>query len=128
MIRARRLVAIATALVVAWTALWPLVSSARALLAHQEVVLCHQAGSMVEMGEAPMPLASAPGAPAPASNDGTHCPLCVMAFYGSAAQPIAVPPLQFSTLSVRVDVYSAPRPFNLQVPLPPSRAPPFAAA
>lgn len=123
-----RRVALLTILVVGWTALWPLVSAARARLAHEEVILCHQAGSMVGMGEAPLPMAQ-PGAPEHGKKEGgTHCPLCVMAFYGSAAQPLAVPPLQFSTLSVRLDVYSAPQPFNLQVPLPPSRAPPLPAA
>lgn len=127
MLRHRRPVAIATALVVAWTALWPLVSSARALLAHQEVVLCHQAGSMVGMGEAPMPMEQ-PGAPEHGKKEGgTHCPLCIMAFYGSAAQPIAMPPLQFPTLSVCNRIYSAPRPANLEVLLPPSRAPPLPA-
>jgi hypothetical protein len=127
MIRARRSVAIATALVVAWTALWPLVSSARALLAHQEIRLCHQAGSMVGMDEMPMPMDPARKDAAPGKNGGTHCPLCVMAFYGSAAQPIAVPPLQFHTLSACNRIYSAPLPANLAVPLPPSRAPPLAA-
>jgi hypothetical protein len=127
MIRARRSVAIATALVVAWTALWPLVSAARAMLAHQEVRLCHQAGSMVGMGEMPMPMDAGRNDTAPGKKDGTHCPLCIMAFYGSAAQPIALPPLQFSTFSARFDVYSAPLPSNLQVSLPPSRAPPIPA-
>lgn len=120
----RRAIALLTTLVVGWTALWPLVSAARARLAHEEVILCHQAGSMVAPGE----MAMKPGTPGPQQGGQSHCPLCVMAFYGSAAQPLAVPPLQFSTLSVRLDVYSAPRPFNLQNPLPPSRAPPLPAA
>jgi hypothetical protein len=114
-----------TILVVGWMSLWPLIAAARARLAHEQIVLCHQAGSMVGMGEMAMPLEQ--GAPGPKQEGRAHCPLCIMAFYGSAAQPLAVPPLQFSTLSVRLEVYSAPLPFNLQVPLPPSRAPPLAA-
>ena len=117
---ARRLVAALTAIVVGWTALWPLVTAAKALLAEDEVILCHQAGSMVAPGEMPMK----PDAPGPKPEGQTHCPLCIMAFYGSAPAPLAVPPLQFSTLSVRLEVYDAQLQRSFPVSLPPSRAPP----
>jgi hypothetical protein len=47
-----------------------------------------------------------------------------MAFYGTAAQPITVPPLDFFTHSPQRDVYDAPAPTQLAFLLPPSRAPP----
>jgi hypothetical protein len=117
--RSRRLVAAATTFIVVWTSLWSLVSAAHASLVGEEVMLCHQAGSMVAMGEMPMKQGG---------GGKTHCPLCIMAFYGSAPPPLAIPPLQFSTHFVTLPVYEAPRPQGLQVPLPPSRAPPLSSA
>lgn len=122
-----RAVAVATTFVVAWTALWPVVASAKALFAHEEVMLCHQAGTMVAPGEAPMPMRSPGQDPLPGKPGGTHCPLCIMAFYGSQSTPVAIPPFEFSTLSVSLETYSAPLPAGLEVPLPPSRAPPAPA-
>jgi hypothetical protein len=45
----RRILAAFAALAVAWTALWPLVSAARAVSMGMPVPLCHQAGSQVAM-------------------------------------------------------------------------------
>ena len=70
----RRLIAAATALSIAWTALWPLVSAAHSMAADEAVPLCHQAGMQVAPDMAPM---QAPGAPKQSKQ---HCPLCVMAF------------------------------------------------
>ncbi len=110
----RRRVALATAFIVAWTSLWSLVTAAHAQVVGEEVMLCHQAGTMV-----------APDVPVQPAREGkTHCPLCIMAFYGSAAAPIAMPPLQFSTLSVTLAPYEAPRPGEHAFLLPQSRAPP----
>jgi hypothetical protein len=53
MAKRRRLIALLTTLAVAWTALWPLVSSARVLLGSEATPLCHQAGMQVDPGEMP---------------------------------------------------------------------------
>jgi len=114
----RRAAALATAFIVAWTSLWSLVTAAHAKAVGEEVMLCHQAGTMV-----------APDAPMQPGREGkTHCPLCIMAFYGSAPPTLAVAPLQFSTHFVTLPTYEAPRPADLEVPLPPSRAPPLSSA
>lgn len=118
MIRRRRIVAFLAALCVAWTALWPLVSAARAAAMDLPVPLCHQAGSQVAMGEMP----DQPGAPE--GEPKFHCPLCVMAFYGAFNPAPMVPPFMFSTGSVTLDTYCSPLPAGLEVQLPQSRAPP----
>jgi hypothetical protein len=116
----RQAIALATILVVAWTALWPLVSAAHSQWMGEEVMLCHQAGMMVAPGEAPQKAPQGPG-----SKPGeTHCPLCIMAFYGSAAAPLAVPSFEFSTLSVHLAVYDATPSRDFPVALPQGRAPP----
>jgi hypothetical protein len=114
----RRIVAFIAALCVAWTALWPLVSAARAASLGMVVPLCHQAGSQVPMGEMP----EQPGAPAGEAK--FHCPLCVMAFYGAFGPAVKVAPFTFSTGSFTLDTYCSPFPAGLEVRLPPSRAPP----
>jgi hypothetical protein len=114
----RRIVAAFAALAVAWTALWPLVSAARAVSMGMPVPLCHQAGSQVAMDEMP----DQPGAPEGAPK--FHCPLCVMAFYAAFGPALNVPPSTFSTVSVTLDTYSSPLPAGLEVQLPQSRAPP----
>ena len=117
---APRFIALATILVVAWTALWPLVSEIHARLVGEEVLLCHQAGGMVAPGEAPVK----PDRPASGSGK-THCPLCIMAFYGTAATKLVVPPFQFSTLSERLrQPHCAKPPHQFRLALPQSRAPP----
>jgi hypothetical protein len=116
---ARRLVAIVTAITVAWTALWPLVSSARLLAADEEMMLCHQAGTQVDPAEAPRP----PGLPAEGKQ---HCPLCVMAFLAAFAEAPLAPAMARLARDATLDVYCAPLPAGIQVHLPPSRAPPAA--
>jgi hypothetical protein len=118
----RRIAALAALLGVAWAALWPLVSAAHARAAGEGMPLCHMAGMMVpadEMPEAP----SVPGAPEH-ERGATHCPLCIMAFYGAFQAPIEMSPFTFSTGFVILDSYCAPLPFGIEVALPQSRAPP----
>ena len=106
------------ALAVAWAALWPLVSGVRAASMDSPVPLCHQAGSQVDMGEAPVQ------SDAPAGEPKFHCPLCVIAFYGAFGPALTVPPLTVWTASVAADIYSSPLRAGLEVQLPQSRAPP----
>lgn len=108
----RRLVCLLTTLAVAWTALWPLVSSARAFLAGEPVMLCHQAGMQVD-----------PSAP-PQDGGKVHCPLCIMAFYGAFAPPLKAPPALFGVATPVADTHSAPLTADVAVQLPQSRAPP----
>ena len=106
-----------TALTVAWTALWPLVSSAQALFGAERVELCHQAGMQVAPGEMPMK----DGVPQEGKQ---HCPLCVMAFYAAFAAPPAPAPTGFFVLSpLHADPREAP-PSAAPRYAPPSRAPP----
>jgi len=114
----RPLLAAFVALTVAWTALWPLVSGARAAMMDGAVPLCHQAGMQVEMGEAPIQ----PGAPE--GEPKFHCPLCVMVFYGAFGPELKVAPPAFATACVARDTYCSPLPMGLEVSLPQSRAPP----
>ncbi|MGZ5113874.1 MAG: DUF2946 family protein [Usitatibacter sp.] len=109
----RRLIALLTTLAVAWTALWPLVSSARALASSEPMALCHQAGMQVDPGEAP------------AQEGKQHCPLCIMAFYGAFSPSVSIPPLQFSVGSVSLDAYCTPLAADVAVHLPQGRAPPL---
>ena len=106
-----------TTLTVAWAALWPLVSSAHALLASEPVELCHQAGMQVAPGEVPMKQ----GAPQPGKQ---HCPLCVMAFYGAFEAPPAPAATTHFVLSPRCADACAALPSTAPRYAPPSRAPP----
>jgi hypothetical protein len=116
----RRRIAAAIALfVVTWATLWPLVTSAHAWIAGDEMALCHGAGTQVAPGDQPRP---ANGAPA---RDGeVHCPLCIMAFYAAHAEPPAIPePLLFKVRLARA-IERAPLLPPFESPLPPCRAPP----
>jgi len=115
----RRLIAAATALSIAWTALWPLVSAAHSMAADEAVPLCHQAGMQVAPDMAPM---QAPGAPKQSKQ---HCPLCVMAFLAAFSPPVAAPaPPQLGSGEAAI-TYWAHSPSGVEVQLPQSRAPPF---
>lgn len=116
----RRIVCLLTTLSVAWTALWPLVSSAHALWANEGMPLCHQAGMQVAPDEMPMQEA-APGVPAAPKQ---HCPLCIMAFYAGFAPAAEVAPPQFFTTAPHRDAVSVPAPQRFAQYVPPSRAPP----
>lgn len=106
-----------TTLAVAWTSLWPLVSSAHALLTSEPVELCHQAGMQVAPGEMPMK----PGAPQEGKQ---HCPLCVMAFYGAfEAPPAPAPTTHFVVAPMPANAGAAP-PSTAPRYSPPSQAPP----
>lgn len=113
----RRIVCLFTALAVAWTALWPLVSAARVMAGGEAVPLCHQAGMMVQPGEMPMQ----PGAPGKAKQ---HCPLCVMAFLAAFEPPVVVPPRASLEHHAFVQAHCAPLPGGVEVQLPQGRAPP----
>jgi hypothetical protein len=113
----RRIIAFVALLSVAWTALWPLVSAAHA--SGGPMPLCHQAGAMVTMDEAPS---------APAGPDGKprqHCPLCVMAFYCGFAQAPSAPAFVFSSVIVLRDVHCAQHTHGVETALPFGRAPPL---
>jgi hypothetical protein len=118
MIRRRRILAFIAMLTVAWTALWPLVSAARAAAMDEPVMLCHQAGSQVAMGEMP----NQPDAPAGEAK--VHCPLCIMAFYGGFNPPLKAPVFLFASCTVTLDTFCSPLPSGIEVQLPESRAPP----
>jgi hypothetical protein len=114
----RRLVALATALAVLWTALWPLVSSAHSLGAEEPMPLCHQAGMQVS------PDIPAPADPRSPKEAKQHCPLCVMAFFVAfQAPPLVAAPAPLERAG-RVLAYFAPAPDGIAVHLPQSRAPP----
>ena len=121
----RRIVALLALFGVAWATLWPLVSAAHAQAAGEAMPLCHMAGMMV------MPDDMAPGPEAPDASGtparkhgGTHCPLCIMAFYVAFQAPIVAAPFTFSTGFVTLGTYCSPLPFGIEVALPESRAPP----
>jgi hypothetical protein len=96
MILRRRIVAAAALFAVAWASLWPLVTSAHAVLAGDGMTLCHGAGTMVAPDAVPRPMESAP-----AQDGKVHCPLCIMAFYAAHAEPPAVPEAPLTRLAAR---------------------------
>jgi hypothetical protein len=114
----RRVLSAFVALAVAWAALWPLVSAARAASVDAVVPLCHQAGSQVAMGEMP----DQPGAPE--GEPKFHCPLCVMAFYAAFGPAVKAPPFMFATACTTLQTYCSASPAGLEVQLPQGRAPP----
>jgi hypothetical protein len=116
----RRSIAVLLALAIAWTALWPLVSSLHLVAATEAMPLCHQAGMQVT-----------PDMPAPV-DPGTgerkqHCPLCIMAFLVAFMPPVvpASPPDGLVAAALAMPD-SAPR-LAAEYSLPQSRAPPFAS-
>ena len=116
--QARRLVSLFAIAAIAWTALWPLVSSLEASLASEATPLCHMAGMEVPIGEAPANPA------APGERGKTHCPLCIMAFHVAFAATPPTPRFVFHTVVVTRDRHDAPLFSRFESPLPPSRAPP----
>ena len=117
----RRRIGLVAILAVLWATLWPLVASTRALVAGDEMPLCHQAGMQVAMDS----MTRAPHAPeAPNPETTTHCPLCIMAFYASFAGPLAQPQFIRMGAAVALETYCAPATHRLAAYLPESRAPP----
>ncbi len=117
--KAQRLVSLAAIVAVAWTALWPLVSSLEASIASEAMPLCHQAGMDVAIDEAPTKPA------APGERGKTHCPLCIMAFYVAFAATPPAPIFVFSTIVATRDRHGVLLLSRFESPLPPSRAPPL---
>ena len=114
----RRLVAAVATLAVAWTALWPLITSARMIVSGEAMPLCHQAGMMVDPSVSP----EEPGSPPKERKQ--HCPLCIMAFYAGTAMPVIAPaPAQLEGIAAR-EPHCAPLPAGIEIHLPQSRAPP----
>lgn len=120
MVCRRRLVAVVALLAIAWTSLWPLVSAARAAMTSEAMPLCHQAGMMVAMDEAPAQDSGSPAHPPPRF----HCPLCVMAFYAGFAPQVHVEPPVFRCMATFGDAHCAATPDDVSLALPQSRAPP----
>jgi hypothetical protein len=114
----RRFVSLLATLAVAWTALWPLVSSVEAKIAGEEMPLCHQAGMQVAPDAMPQRQDGVP------EKGKTHCPLCIMAFYASFEAPIVEPQFHVIGRAVTTDTYSAPLTHRVAAHLPESRAPP----
>jgi hypothetical protein len=114
----RRILALVTALCVAWTALWPFVTSAHAVMTAEEMPLCHQAGTQVMPGMAPMPFPEAPEEPR------VHCPLCIMAFLAGFEPPVDVSPSAYVRQAAEAGPRQCEAPRSTSLLLPPSRAPP----
>jgi hypothetical protein len=94
---------------------------AHARAADESMPLCHMAGMVVAPEVAP----NAPAQPGDHhGGSGTHCPLCIMAFYGVFHRTPEPPPFTFSTGVVTVEPHCAAIPHGLEVRLPESRAPP----
>ena len=108
----RRFIAFLAIVAVAWTALWPLVTSLEAKIAGDEMPLCHQAGMQVDPNQAPT------------QDRKIHCPLCVMAFYGAFEAPVIEPEFHRVGRAVSLDTYFAPLTHRVAIHLPESRAPP----
>lgn len=122
----RRLISLFTALSIAWTALWPLVSSAYLIASDEAVPLCHQAGMQVSPEMAPMEPMEPQGAPAPGHHKQAqqHCPLCVMAFLAAFSPPVSAPASPHLADGALATAYWAPLPAGIEVQLPQGRAPP----
>jgi len=124
MISRRRLVALATTVAIAWTALWPLVSSAPFLAAGEAMPLCHMAGMQVSPDQAPMD-ESQPGAPQEKGKQ--HCPLCIMVFLAAVTPPVVAPTPSLLESDAAPQPYWAPPRSGVETQLPQSRAPPLTA-
>ena len=118
-LRLRRFAAIVALLSVAWTALWPLVSSAHALAFADAMPLCHQAGMLVGADEPAMD----PASPSPQPGK-QHCPLCIMAFLAMASAPSIVPAERIAPIDLAREFRDRITPADLSARLPESRAPP----
>jgi hypothetical protein len=121
--RLRRLVATFATLAVAWTALWPLVSSVHAVAFADAMPLCHQAGMQVAPDEAPSN--DTTGAPRPAKQ---HCPLCIMAFLAMPSLLVIATAARIAPIDLAINFRSVVHPVDLSTRLPDSRAPPVSFA
>jgi hypothetical protein len=103
----------------AWTALWPLVSSAHALVTSEAMPLCHQAGMQVGLDEPVMD----PASPSPQPGK-QHCPLCIMGFLAVATTVPVVPADRIAPCDLARAYRDRVYPANLSTRLAESRAPP----
>jgi hypothetical protein len=117
-----RIVAALTALAIAWTALWPLVSSAWMVANDEAMPLCHQAGMQVTPDMAPADADS----PGPTKRSKQHCPLCVMAFLAAFSPPVVAPAPPHLHRDTAQGPYWATLRAGVEIQLPQSRAPPVA--
>ena len=117
----RRILALCTLLAVAWTALWPLVSSAHALATAGDMPLCHMAGMQVAADEPAMDMQSP--SPQPGKQ---HCPLCIMGFLAMASYTPVIPAERIAPIDLSSAYREGLRPADLSVRLAESRAPPRA--
>ena len=115
----RRPIALLAILMVAWTALWPLVSSLHAAGSSEPVPLCHMAGMEVAPGMAP----DEPGTPGETGK--THCPLCIMAFYGAFAAAPHAPAFVLAASIAQPEAHGTPRLSRFEPGIPLGRAPPL---
>jgi hypothetical protein len=119
----RRRVATGIALLaVTFASLWPLVTSAHAWFAGDEMTLCHEAGTVVAPDAVPRPMEPAPARDGPGSLPPLHHGL-LRGARGAARDPrrAALPPAAGARRRAR----AAPSVFHS--PVPPSRAPPAAS-
>jgi len=116
--RFRHIVAAIALAAIAWTALWPVVSSAAAALSAEGTPLCHQAGMEVGLGEAPQQ----PSQPGKAK---IHCPLCIMALYVAFNATPSAPPFVYAGYVVARFAHDTAATHSFRSLLPPSRAPPL---
>ena len=120
--RHRRLVPFALIVAILATAMAPLLGALREASGGEPIPLCHQAGMQVDAASAPL---SADPGEVPTRK--THCPLCVMVFFGAFGAAPLVP--SFYAVAV-LPATMAPVPFVPRArPASPfqSRAPPVVA-
>jgi hypothetical protein len=110
------LIAVVTAVAVAWTTLAPLAATMRDAPVEP---LCHQAGMQVDAASSPLP--AQPGEAPPRK---THCPLCIMVFFAAFAPLAAVPPHHANAIAHRAGMSAPQLARLLRVALPQSHAPP----
>lgn len=119
----RRILALCTLLSVAWTALWPLVSSAHALATAGDMPLCHMAGMQAGADEPAMDMQSP--SPQPGKQ---HCPLCIMGFLAMASHTPVVAAERIAPIDLSRAYRDAVHPADLSARLAESRAPPASLA
>ena len=109
----RRLVALVAIFSIAFGALWPLVSAAKARSAEIPSFICTQSGA-----------AQHPAEPGHAADD-FHCPLCIASADGVVPVVVSAAPVPIAASLALYLPREAVAPLRLSSSPPPSRAPPF---